>query len=217
MDGTGLLFKPLVDILGIKADVRVISYPTHEKLSYVELTELVTKQLPDEDYFLVAESFSGPIAYQIAKKYPKNLKVVVFIATFLTSPNRLLTLLTKLPMGLLFKIPIPAFLIKRYFLGRGVDSDTIELFRKSIKSVSSRVLSFRLNEMKKLKTESATLLIPCVYIQAKNDKLVSENHVNEFKKISPQVKVVVIESPHFVAQVSPKRCSEVILEFAQKS
>ncbi|MEZ5497539.1 MAG: hypothetical protein R3F25_12070 [Gammaproteobacteria bacterium] len=73
--------------------------------------------------------------------------------------------------------------------------------------------------MKKLKPESTTLLIPCLYIQAKNDKLVSENHVNEFKKIAPQVKVVVIEGPHFVStHVNPKRCSlEVILEFAEKT
>jgi pimeloyl-ACP methyl ester carboxylesterase len=111
-------------------------------------------------------------------------------------------------------IPLPAFLIKRYFLGRDVNSETIGLFRKYINSVSSRVLSYRLNEMKKLKPESTTLLIPCLYIQAKNDKLISENHVNEFKKIAPQIKVVVIESPHFVAQVRPKRCSEEILEFA---
>ncbi|MEZ5497538.1 MAG: hypothetical protein R3F25_12065 [Gammaproteobacteria bacterium] len=69
-------------------------YPTQEKLTYEELTVYVTTQLPEEDYILVAESFSGPIAYQIAKKYSQNLKAAVFIATFLTSPNRLLTLLT---------------------------------------------------------------------------------------------------------------------------
>lgn len=73
LDGTGILFKPLTDVLSKDIDYLVISYPADRNLNYQELVEYVMGQLPKEDFILVGESFSGPIAYQIALRKPKTI------------------------------------------------------------------------------------------------------------------------------------------------
>ncbi|MCI5146853.1 MAG: hypothetical protein D3923_15345 [Candidatus Electrothrix sp. AR3] len=75
MDGTGILFKPLLKEFSEDIDVRALSYPCDTKLSYSQLVEYVRKKLPErEDFILVAESFSGPIGYFLASNPPSNLK-----------------------------------------------------------------------------------------------------------------------------------------------
>ena len=46
LDGTGLLFKPLIGCLPERFTVDVISYPTDHVLAYDELVEFVRKRLP---------------------------------------------------------------------------------------------------------------------------------------------------------------------------
>jgi hypothetical protein len=74
MDGTGDLFEPLIKALpGI--EIQVIRYPLDRSLSYPELLSLVTSSLSgSEPFALLAESFSTPIAIQLAAKRPPNLK-----------------------------------------------------------------------------------------------------------------------------------------------
>ena len=62
LDGTGILFKPLTDILSKDIDIKVISYPSGYKVSYRGLVEFVMKQLPNEDFIRVGVSLSGRIA-----------------------------------------------------------------------------------------------------------------------------------------------------------
>lgn len=67
MDGTGMLFGPLIKELGNTANIRAINYSGDLEQSYEILVDEVRKQLPNhEDFILVAESFSGPIGYLIA-------------------------------------------------------------------------------------------------------------------------------------------------------
>src|SRR5262245_41048704 len=63
LDGTGKLFGPFVERAHATFDVKVVEYPADERLGYPELEALVGRGLPTSGpFFLVAESFSGPIA-----------------------------------------------------------------------------------------------------------------------------------------------------------
>lgn len=211
LDGTGMLFKPFLDSLTSDIEVQVVTYPVDKYLSYSELVELVLNTLPKEDFILVGESFSGPIAYQVALERPENLLSVIFVATFLTPPKKYILKLSNIfPVSLLLKIPLPTYLIKKYLFDREIADDVIGLFREVIKSVSPRVLSFRLGEISRLKASKKHCDVRAIYIQASNDKLVSSLSVDSFKNSCEALTVVRVAGAHFILQSNPSACSKII-------
>ena len=67
LDGTGLLFKPLKAAIPTETPIALVSYPTWTPYSYQALVTLVSAAVPtNAPYVLIAESFSGPIAIQVA-------------------------------------------------------------------------------------------------------------------------------------------------------
>jgi len=212
MDGTGNLFQPFINEVPSDIDCTVISYPNNECLSYKELEAYVLDKLPkEEDFVLLAESFSGPIGYLLAKRNLANMKGVIFVATFLQSPKKLLVNLGELlPLSLLLALPIPKFIIKQFFLGKNANNYIITLFKKTLKNISSEVLSFRIKEISKLCLNLEKIRIKSYYIQALNDKLVSSNNLASFTTISDILKTIKINGPHFILQAKPKECAEFI-------
>ena len=53
LDGTGLLFRPLIDALPIFIKPILVNYPTDKKLDYDDLLNLVIKVLPKEEPFIL--------------------------------------------------------------------------------------------------------------------------------------------------------------------
>ena len=70
-----------------------------------------------------------------------------------------------------------------------------------------------MREMTGLRTEQQILDIPCAYIRAGNDLLISRSHAEEFRRIAPQLEVTEIPGPHFLMQARPKQCAKVILKY----
>ena len=181
LDWTGILFKPFLSALPIHTDSLIIDYPANEKLSYSELVNYVIDQLPNEKVVLVGESFSGPIAYQVALLKPDKVVSVIFVATFLNNPrNILLKLSSVLPVSFLLSLPIPDFIIKTFLLGRTANEKLISLFKQSIKQISPCILSFRLQEISKLNNNSQLCEVKSNYIQADNDRLVPNRCIKDF-------------------------------------
>ncbi len=211
LDGTGILFKPFIEALSSQVEVQVISYPPNKKMSYPELVNFVIAKLPNESFILVGESFSGPIAYQVGLTKPEHFLSVIFVATFLSPPKKNLLNLTKiLPTSLLVKMPIPNVIAKKYLFGSGVSEEIIKLFKKSLKIVSSGVLSFRLGEISKLKGNMKPCDLKALYIQATDDKLVPNSSVEEFRKVCKNLTITRIEGSHFILQTNPAACAEII-------
>ena len=212
LDGTGILFKPIIDVLPNEIDIQVISYPTNTKLSYQELIELVMSQLPKEKFILVGESFSGYIAYQVVLRKPKNLRSVVFVATFIESPRPfLLGLSSWLPKSRILSAPIPTYIIKFFLFGSAVNKKMISLFKKAMKQVAPNVLSYRLEQIEKLSNSHQLSEIRATYIQATNDKLVPKRCVERFKKVFNNINISQIEGSHFILQTNPLACAEIIV------
>ncbi len=77
LDGTGELFAPFIEALG-GFETQVVSYPPDRAMSYAEHEAFARAKLPsDEDYVLLAESFSGPVGISIAAPAPKRLKALI--------------------------------------------------------------------------------------------------------------------------------------------
>ena len=214
LDGTGKLFTPLIEELDISNEIQIINYDTQKKQSYQELFNYVIEKLPSNDFILVAESFSGFIAYQIGLKKLDNLKHIVLVATFLQNPRPIL--LKFIPSSYIFSLSIPKIVIKGFFLGFSTNNKTVELFREVIKTVSHEVLYFRLHEIKNLKLVKDKITIPMTYIQANNDQLVLKRSLKDWKNISNTLKVYHIYGKHFILQSNPKQCAKIIKQIISK-
>ena len=97
LDGTGLLFADFAASFGPEVKVIVASYPTDTPLGYSELESVARTFLPqDQPFFLLAESFSGPIGIAIAASSPPGLLGLVLCCSFARNPVPMLA-----PLGLL--------------------------------------------------------------------------------------------------------------------
>ena len=87
MDGTGLLPDAFFAALGSDFPATVLTYPTDSPLNYAELADRLGLLLPaDEPYFLLGESFGGPLAVALAATQPAGLRGLVLCASFLRYP-----------------------------------------------------------------------------------------------------------------------------------
>src|SRR5262249_18941677 len=119
MDGTGRLFEPLIRHLPPELEPVVVAYPGDQPYGYTELLPLVEAAIPDEDDFVVlGESFSGPLALILAAQQPPRLRGVILCASFAVSP---LPVSVRWLRGILRHIlvhMVPFSLVRHALLGR---------------------------------------------------------------------------------------------------
>lgn len=216
MDGTGRLFKPLVQVLPTHLSPVVISYPNDKAQSYPELVRLVQQRVPArEDYVLLAESFSGPVAIEIAASHPPNLKALVLSATFVSNSTLLPQVMSFLLCGPFFMIEPPQFVVSRYLLGEKPPIDLVETFRSATRSVRPDVLAFRMRSVinADVRKAFAACRLPVLYLRARQDRLVKPRSLVEMQKIKPEMTVAEIDGPHLLLQREPAKCVEAIVRY----
>ncbi|WP_339670449.1 alpha/beta hydrolase [Dasania marina] len=212
MDGTGNLFDPLLDALS-GFDCEVIALPESGSQDYLSITKYVKEKLPKSDFILVAESFSGPVASRLAKEDIKNMRGIIFVATFLSAPSRLLIPIAKaLPLKLLSSLPFAELFHKYLFLGPSASNDLVQLFQSTVRSLTSNLIKARLSSMQSLVCSLEPIELPVAYIQAASDKLVSAHKAIEFSRHFKNIIIKTIDGPHFILQAQPVQCAVVINE-----
>ena len=218
LDGTGLLFKPFIDVLPSGVEALVITYPPDEMSGYQQLADYVLAQLPEnEEFVLLAESFSGPVAYKIALQQPANMQAVVFVASFLKPPQRLVLALSRLlPRRLLLSLPVPEIILKLLLLGPDASASLVDLFRLALGKVSAKVLTYRLDEIASLNIAMLKCDTRALYIQASDDYLVPEGCAEAFMGVMNNITLHQVEGPHFILQANPQGCADLILEEVQR-
>lgn len=215
LDGTGMVFDPLLTHLPAEIEAQLVRYPSDRLMSFQEHVAFARKQLPRKKPFvLLAESFSGPIGLQLLADPPGNLIGVIFVATFAHYPCPFwLDAGRILPQGLLQNL-FSSPLFSRFFCLGGASADAVRLFRKALKSVNLNVLSQRLQILAELPPPPDTTFSgPCLYIQASNDRLVSSRAVAPLQRHLPQLQVENIHGPHIVLLAKPERGARLISDF----
>lgn len=212
LDGTGEHFTPFLAELPESWDALMIRYPNEVAQDYASLTEYVAQQLTQEEpIYLLAESFSGPIAYRLATEYAFPIKAVIFVATFLTSPQpRLLWLRHFAPSHLPFKLRAPNWLMRRYLLDEQTSDTFLAHFWRVVDQVEMAVILQRFAAIARLPRPEKKLTYPCLYLQASHDILVPKRSVEDFKQVCPHLEVIQIPGRHFLLQAKPEPCVEAI-------
>lgn len=212
MDGTGILFEPLLSELG-GMDVVSVVLPDHIPQDYESLAAYMALNLPDEDFIIVAESFSGGIAAALSQQDIPQLKGIIFVASFLSAPKkRLARLASWLPIGFLAGLPFSGLVYRMFFLGRDAGREEISLFRRAVKAVPDPALKSRLRVIAECRYDGFISSVPAVYIAASDDMLVSPGAVDNFKAAYPSVEVTEIKGPHFILQAQPEAGAAAIIE-----
>lgn len=218
MDGTGTLYEPLHLALCGKCKLLVVTYPVDRLLGYTELEALVQARLPvDEDYILLGESFSGPIAISIAAIQPVRLKALILCATFASnlypgleaSRYALPYLPTRLaPLRVLSHFLLGRFSSKK--LRRQLAGALAQVNPASLKARLHAVLSCDVRE--KLKA----IKVPVLYLQATRDRLVPVSAHADIHGQLHEMETCKYDAPHFLLQTKADEVAKDILRFTSE-
>lgn len=214
MDGTGILFKPLLEQLeGV--ETQIITLPNYGPQDYLSLSRYVAEHIGSQECVVLAESFSGGIAEALLSQHALHIKHVIFVASFLSNPAGLLPYLASvLPLHSFSKIPVIAPLIERkLLLGASVSEETLDLFQCALDAVSGSILKRRLRQIFTYRSSARSFEVDATYIRAKDDALVGDR-VFEFNAAFPSLSVAEVAGPHFILQVQPEDCCNVIMRSA---
>jgi pimeloyl-ACP methyl ester carboxylesterase len=211
MDGTGELFIEFLSYYD--GDYLVISLPESGPQEHATLASVINKQLPTEDYVLLAESFAGGIVLELLKLNPSHMKGVIFVASFLSSPNKYLLQIAKLlPIKALASVPLSNIVYKSLFFGQRTSKELLSKFITVTKSIPDLVLKNRLEVMSQQRLPITTSDIPSIYIRALSDRLIPSQKGREFTKVFSNIKYIEIEGPHFILQAQPKESARLVTE-----
>jgi pimeloyl-ACP methyl ester carboxylesterase len=220
LDGTGNLFYPLLNSLPDNIRPVVVSYPKDKPYGYEELKERVMDSLPTEnDFYILGESFSGPLALLAAGDAPRGLKGIILCASFVRNPIRFVPpWLSPFFVSPLFSL-WPAAIRLRSYLSGGKYDDLAARALEAVRSVRPEVVSARVKAIMRVNVEKelADCPVPVLYLASTRDHLVREHNLRGILRIRSDVKVRNIDTEHFILQLEPDRAAEEIAHFVERT
>ncbi|HKR78623.1 MAG TPA: alpha/beta hydrolase [Nitrospira sp.] len=215
LDGSGDLFRPLLQVLPSQLTCQVIPYPADRVLSYRALVPFVQQAFPQrEPFVLLGESFGGPLALQCAAAPPANLRAVILSTTFATNPVPYH--LRWLPwVSSILRFKPPDALIRYYAAGMDSTHDLVELFQQAKSKTCWEVLAGRLKAVREVDVRAAlqNCRVPVLCLRAMRDRLVRRRCHLQMLSLRPDMKVIEIDSPHFLLQRRPDEAAKAIMDF----
>jgi pimeloyl-ACP methyl ester carboxylesterase len=219
MDGTGKLFRPLLQALPASLLPRVVPYPAGATTFADVESAIVAAFPPSGPFAILAESFSGPAALAAASRMPAGLVAVVLAASFVRSPcPGPVSRLRGLARGPLVRLGAHSALLRR-ILHAGAPEEIAAEALAVIRSVDARLLAARARQA--LSADSRDILracpVPILLLRASRDRLVPARTAREMKAIRPDLEEVVLDAPHLVLQSRPADAARAIEEFVLRS
>ena len=214
MDGTGDLFAPIVAELGSTVTAIVVRYP-NAPLGYEALIAIARQALPTTgDYFLLAESFSGPVGVALAAEGHPGLRGLILSAAFISNPlpwtSPIAPLVEIMPVtgppaalmtrALLWPFGMPA---RRFMIGASLAQTSGTTIRARLRAIAVVDMRDRL----------ANVAVPILYLRASHDRVVPKSAGNLIVRIKPETTLVTVKAPHFLLQVGISEAARAIGAF----
>jgi pimeloyl-ACP methyl ester carboxylesterase len=216
LDGTATLHEDFLRQVGVVfEEASVVAYPTDQRLGYAELERLIRGRLPaDRPFFLLGESFSGPLAIAIAAAPPANLVGLVLSTTFAASAMPMLSplapLLSFAPVG-----AAPAAVLSWWLFGKWATPAWTARLQAALDRVSPAVLKHR--AACSLRSDAAALLpsisMPVLYLRATHDRLLGRRTGERLVAAIANAELVDIPGPHLLLQAAPRESAAAVRAF----
>lgn len=211
-DGTGVLFEPFIRATSLEC-IRV-KYPTGEALGYPSLTEIASEYLPtDRPFVLLGESFSGPIAINLAASRPQGLAGLILSASFARCPYPALAWTAR--FSHLFPVRLPTALLAQVLMGVYATPELERSLRHAIGLVDPQVMRTRMKAVLKVNSipDLKRVKVPALYLRATEDRVIPKRMAEDFVSHVTAGEVVDIRAPHFLLQCRPGAAAETIGRF----
>lgn len=209
-----------MDELPDEVEADIVRYPGNAQLSYAKLEAFVEAALAGQGPFvLLAESFSTPLAIHCATKNHPNLKGLVICAGFASSPiHGWRRCAASLLAPILFRFPLPKIAARYFLLGKDAPPSLAAAVQDAVSSTKPGVLASRLLAILACdaRAELGRIAVPILYIQADDDRMVSDRSLAEIRRIQPRTAVEVVPGSHLILQSQPSRCAEIVMEFIRR-
>lgn len=210
MDGTGILFCPLLDKLNDQYRIAIYDFndDINQQLNHQakKIIKFIHHNFGNHEFILIAESYSSLLLDELLK-HELNIQKVYIIGGFLSCPSLLAKighLLNPVWLRLLPKQLLGHLLFYRWsndelmalfgkVLAKISKSDVLPLFRQRLKNIAHAKAPKHL-------TKSST---PCVYVSASHDYLVNPKSGLAFKELFYNIKFIKANGTHFLLQTNP--------------
>jgi pimeloyl-[acyl-carrier protein] methyl ester esterase len=186
----------------------VVRFPRARVLSRKELLRLADEALPlVGQYVLVAESFSGQMAIEIAARNPRRLRGLVLAGTFASRPVVAAVALLGWVFGeVVMRVNPPGWVVRKFLVGPDGTDENVEKVRAAIGSVKGAVLASRLRMVLRCDVRRLLRLIkaPTFVFAGKNDRLVRRECAEEMAEGIGGAKLVWVDGPHLLLLTRPR-------------
>ncbi len=220
LDGTGKSFEPLLPFIAADNLVTIVSYPADRILSFEETVESAAGQIPaGRPPVVIAESFSGPVAVRMIASGRVEARALVLCATFARPPHPFVWRVVHYLRLPLFIQPLMSKSFFNYVMGNPKQAAALlPLWKKVHADVPAHVLTSRLALVNHVDVtrDLRKLDIPCLYLQATDDRIVPAGCLSVFERNVAQLSVKKIKAPHFILQSDPENCLAAIDEFLDR-
>lgn len=212
MDGSGELLSDFAAALAPEFDASVIAYPPNVVMDYIALREHVRAKLPtDESFVIIAESFSGPIAIELAAGHPSGLAGLVLTNSFARRPRAASGWRSWL-LGRMPHARVPAWFYSRWLLGRWSSRSWRKRLRAAVAPLGRDVLRQRLRDVQQVDVLDLIAYIPCplLVLRATHDRLVGRDSWLAMRDRSRHAVCIELQGPHLLLQAQPQACADAI-------
>lgn len=217
LDGTGQLFAPLLEHLPSDFAATVVRYPRDESLSYEQLKPYVQQAIPEREPFVfVAESFSGPLAIELAATQPERLQALILCASFVSNPApALLQWIQSFNHPFWFRHRLPHSFVRYAAAMWDCEPGVIDSLIAHTSTVRPAVLADRFAQVMQVDVRSQLqrCAVPLLYLRATRDWLVQRHNWEEIVRLKPDASYAEIDASHFVLQHKPTEAMGAIRAF----
>lgn len=215
LDGTGQLFEPLLEQLPPFIKPLIQNYPVDASLGYSELGQLVLDNLPnDKPIFVLGESFSGPIAMQVAASRPEQVQGLILCCTFVRNPSVMLGLFKRaidyLPFSHMPHGAMLAMLVNQANLPIAAKLTPI------LTSLPDQLIRKRLHEVREIDASAALEQIRCPILSLRGnaDRLVPASAEKPISLLAGErLQTKTLAGPHALLQCNPQAVAQELEHF----
>lgn len=208
-DGTVRPLEPFLQLLPASFRPYVVQFPSDQDIHYHRLVSAVREVVPwDENYLVVADSFSAPLALLFAQAQWENIDAIVLCSPFVRNPlpvwwDRLFNLAGPW----LFYKPIPDTFLKQYFLGLDASPNLVEIVGSSLRGLSPQRLAQRVALARAVDVTQALreVKVPILNLAASQDAFLGARARSVIAQVRPDAAWLEVEGPHMLLQARPKQ------------
>jgi pimeloyl-[acyl-carrier protein] methyl ester esterase len=177
------------------------------------LIRSVAEHAPKEQFVILGESFSGPIAIDIAATDPR-VAGLILASSFAWHPFPSICA----PFGrMLVSARMPGKLIEALLLGSMGTPELRAQLRRQLEELPQEIIRTRVTEVLRVnKSEQLRQVTsPILCLQGRLDRLVGRRGLRQIMSVQPRCQVVSFEAPHMLLETHPDAAAKAINAFCE--